>query len=121
MDSMAASPVTPAQDQALIFLTILGMLAVTYLPRFLPALVLSTRRLPDGVARWLSYVPTAVLSALLAQSIAAPQGTVWLGLDNLFLPIGVSMVIFGWATKSFFAPVACGLVCVAVARALGLG
>ncbi|MGE4554364.1 MAG: AzlD domain-containing protein [Desulfovibrionaceae bacterium] len=94
---------------------------MTYLPRFLPALALSTRRLPDGVARWLSYVPTAVLSALLAQSIAAPAGAVWLRLDNLFLVVGLPTLAFGWVTKNFFGTVAFGLACVAGARALGLG
>ncbi|HEY3315216.1 MAG TPA: AzlD domain-containing protein, partial [Bacillota bacterium] len=43
-----------------------GMALVTYLPRMLPLVVLSRFKLPPAVLRWLSFVPVAVLSALLA-------------------------------------------------------
>ena len=49
-------------EQEIVFLTLLGMLAVTYVPRVLPVLMLSSRRLPPAVVAWLRYVPVAVLA-----------------------------------------------------------
>ena len=48
-----------------IVIAILLMTAVTYLPRSLPLLFLSGRKLPAGLQIWLSYIPAAVLAALL--------------------------------------------------------
>lgn len=46
-------------------LLLVGMGAVTYIPRWLPLWVLSGRRLPRWFLDWLSLIPVAVLSALL--------------------------------------------------------
>jgi branched-subunit amino acid transport protein len=45
---------------------ILACAAVTAVPRVLPLLVLSRLRLPQWLLDWLSYVPVAVLAALLS-------------------------------------------------------
>ena len=55
-------------NQTTVFWTIVGMGIVTYLPRLLPLLILSGQNgardaLPPWVARWLGYVPAAVLSS----------------------------------------------------------
>lgn len=47
----------------------LGMAVVTYLPRMLPLVVLSRFQLPPVLLRWLSYIPVAVLAALLAPDL----------------------------------------------------
>ena len=46
----------------MIFVAILGMLAVTYVPRVIPVLLLSSKKLPQVLVRWLSYVPVTVLA-----------------------------------------------------------
>jgi len=56
-------------DQTAIFLTILGMGAVTYLPRLLPVLLLSSKKLPSWVVAWLRFIPVAVLAAMLLPSL----------------------------------------------------
>jgi branched-subunit amino acid transport protein len=68
-----------------IVLTILGMMLVTYIPRLLPVWALSTRTLPPLIKTWLSYVPVAVLAAMLLPSIVIVDGRVSLQPDNLFL------------------------------------
>ena len=50
--------------ERLIFI-FLGMWAVTYFPRLLPLIALSRIRLPDRLMVWLSYLPVAILSALI--------------------------------------------------------
>lgn len=54
-------------------LLLLGMGAVTYLPRYLPLAVLADRPLPAWFRHWLGYVPPAILAALVAQELV-PSG-----------------------------------------------
>ena len=108
-------------DQNLITLTILGMAAVTWPPRFLPALFLANRQLNQPVQNWLSHVPTAIMAALVAPSILAPAGSMELTTGNLFLWVSLPTFACAMVTKNFFATVAVGIVAMAGARFLGLG
>jgi branched-subunit amino acid transport protein len=102
--------------QDIVFLTLLGMLAVTYLPRALPVLALSSRRLPPVVVAWLRQVPVAVLAAMLFPELLVQEGQIDLGLDSLFLWAAVPAFLVAWRRRSFFATVIVGIVVVAVAR-----
>ncbi|MEQ8964748.1 MAG: AzlD domain-containing protein [Azospirillaceae bacterium] len=103
-------------DQHAVFLIILGMTAVTYLPRLLPALLLSSRRLPRPVEIWLGYVPAAVLAAMLAPTLVLRDGAIALGFDNLFLWAAVPTTLVAIATRSLFATVLAGMAVVAATR-----
>ncbi|MFV0439269.1 MAG: AzlD domain-containing protein [Desulfopila sp.] len=103
-------------DQASVFLTIVGMGLVTYLPRLLPMLLLSRRRLAPWIGRWLAFVPATVLAALLAPGLVCPEGTLAIRVDNLFLLAAIPTFFVAWRWKSFFATIAAGMVVVAVAR-----
>jgi branched-subunit amino acid transport protein len=92
------------------------MQAVTYLPRVLPLLALSSRRLPAVVVAWLRQVPVAVLAAMLFPALFVREGRVDLGLDNLFLWAAVPAFLVAWRRRSFFGTVIVGIVVVAVAR-----
>ncbi|MBA2133362.1 AzlD domain-containing protein [Capillibacterium thermochitinicola] len=50
-------------------LLVLGMAAVTYLPRLLPMLLLSTDKLPPVLKRFFDFVPYAVLTTLIFPEI----------------------------------------------------
>ena len=52
----------------------LGMWAVTYFPRLLPLAVLSRVRLPRRLMIWLSYLPVAILSALIFPGALIREG-----------------------------------------------
>lgn len=103
-------------DERLIFLTICGMGAVTYLPRVLPMLLLASRGMPTIVVRWLSFIPATVLAALLAPGLVCPDGQLSLGTHNIFLWVAVPTFIVAWRFKSFFGTVATGMVLVALWR-----
>jgi len=105
-------------DERSLILTLFGMMLVTYVPRALPALALSQRPLPPALARWLSYVPAAVLSALLFPALLAPQARLDISLDNTFLLVAVPTFLLCWKTRSFFGTVATGMALVALARLL---
>jgi branched-subunit amino acid transport protein len=103
-------------DQTLFFLTILGMMLVTYLPRLLPVWLLATRKLPDVVITWLRYVPAAVLSALLLPAILVEGGRLHLAWNNLYLLAFIPTLLVAWKTRSMFGAVVVGMALVALAR-----
>ena len=53
-------------------LLVLGMAVVTYLPRLLPMLLLSTDKLPSFLKRFFDFVPYAVLTTLIFPEILFP-------------------------------------------------
>ncbi|MCU0522282.1 MAG: AzlD domain-containing protein [Anaerolineae bacterium] len=109
-------------DQTTVFLTIVGMLAVTYLPRVLPLWLFSSRSLPPLVIAWLRYVPVAVLAAMVLPSLVLAEDRITLGGDNLFFWAAFPTFIVAWRTKSLFAAVLVGMGVVAGARAvIGIG
>ena len=105
----------------MIFLTIAGMAAVTYGPRAIPMLALASRSLPAPLARWLSYVPTAVLSAMLFPALILKDKSLDISLDNVFLLAAIPAFVLAWRTRSFFGTVALGMALVAAARFFGGG
>ena len=103
-------------DQQTLFLTILGMAAVTYVPRVLPLLTLARRNLPEAVARWPSFIPAAVLAAMLLPALTLTDQGLDLSEKNVFLWAALPCFLTGWKTKSAAATVAVGMVCVAAGR-----
>jgi branched-subunit amino acid transport protein len=105
-------------DQRIIFLTIIGMLVVTYLPRLLPLWLFSSRSLSPLVVTWLRYVPAAVLAAMLFPSLVLTNGKLTPGGHNLFFWAAIPTFLVAWKTKSLFAAVLTGMVIVAGVRAV---
>jgi branched-subunit amino acid transport protein len=105
-------------DQRTVFLTILGMAAVTYVPRLLPIWLLSSRDLPRWLVIWLRNVPVAVLAAMLFPAIATQGGELHLSVDNLFLLAAFPTLLVAWRTRSLFGSVIAGILIVALARLL---
>jgi len=103
-------------DQRTVFLTILGMAAVTYLPRLLPTWLLSSRDLPRWLVLWLRNVPVAVLAAMLFPALATRSGQIHIGPRNLFLLAAFPTLLVAWKTRSLFGSVIVGVVVVALAR-----
>lgn len=103
-------------DQTLIFLTILGMLVVTYLPRVLPMWILSSISLPRIVVTWLQYVPVAVLAAMLFPAVLVQDQQVTLSIKNVFFWAAFPTIVVAWKTRSFFGAVVVGMAIVAMAR-----
>lgn len=89
---------------------IVGMLFVTFIPRFFPLMFLSNKNLPDKVIKWLSFIPAAVLSALLAPSILLKNGGIYLSLENTALLAFVPTLVLAYKTRNIFYTVSGGLV-----------
>ena len=103
-------------DEKIVFLTIVGMTLVTYIPRAVPVLILASRTLPEPMVRWLSFVPTAVLSAMLFPALLLKDTAFDFSLENFFLWASIPAFLLAWRTKSFFGTVALGMVLVAAGR-----
>lgn len=71
-----------------IVLTILCMATATYFTRFASPLLLGRTGVPRWLSRLLKHVPTAILTALIAPALFAPQGFVEIGPANHYLIAG---------------------------------
>ncbi len=96
-------------DQELIFYTMLGMAAVTYMPRMLPIMFLASRSMPDYLIKWLSYVPISVLSAMLLPELIIKNNEIDFSLDNIFLLTAIPTILVGWLTRSLYLTVFTGM------------
>ncbi|MEF2230283.1 MAG: AzlD domain-containing protein [Pseudodesulfovibrio sp.] len=105
-------------DEKVVLTTILGMTLATCVPRIAPMVALASRTLPGPVIRWLSYVPTAVLSAMLLPALLLDDGAFDFSGANYFLWASIPAILLAWRTRSFFGTVALGMGLVALGRYL---
>jgi len=103
-------------DQKIVFFTLIGMALVTFIPRIMPLILLSSRQLPQAVVIWLRYVPAAVLAAMLFPALMLRDGKLDLGFGNPFLWAALPAFFIAWKTKSFFGTVVTGIFLVALWR-----
>ena len=75
-------------------------------------------RLPKGLERALTFVPAAVLAAIVAPAFFYPEDTFDLSLDNAFLIAGVCAWFTAWRSKSTLLTVAVGMAALWGYRAL---
>lgn len=93
------------------------MALVTFLPRVIPILTLSRRSLPEPVERWLSYVPVAVLSALLAPALFMVEGEINLAFSgNPALWVSIPVLITAILSRNLFITVLAGMFLIALVR-----
>lgn len=97
---------------------IAGMALVTVVPRVLPLVLLSRLRLPDWLLRWLSYVPVAVLAALLAREVLLSGSRVVLPPESLGLLAAVPAFAVAIWTRSLMGTVVAGIAAMALLRYL---
>ncbi|WP_321371822.1 AzlD domain-containing protein [uncultured Desulfuromusa sp.] len=86
-----------------------GMGLVTYLPRALPLIYLAHKKLPPGLTDWLSLIPVAVLSALLAPSLFIETADRSLSLGKTEFIVAIPTLIFALKTRSLGGTVLVGM------------
>ncbi len=99
---------------------LITMMIGTLVPRLLPMGLLAKRTISKNVQIWLSYVPVAILSALLAPEIFMKNGSLWLAKENLFLLAFLPVIIAAYFTKNLFATLLIGMILVAGMRYFGM-
>jgi branched-subunit amino acid transport protein len=92
-----------------VVITLVGMGIVTYLTRALFIFGMKGDTLPPFVIRWLSYVPVAVLAAIICPMIAAPKKHLDLTYGNPYLLAGIVATVIALATKNLILTVIGGM------------
>ena len=90
-------------------LLLLGMGAVTFLPRWLPFLLFSRNRVPDWLYQWLELIPVAILSALLLPELITHGEPRRLDLLQPGLLAAVPTLLSALKTRSLAATVIVGM------------
>jgi branched-subunit amino acid transport protein len=113
--------VNPEVSSTTIWVVIVGMAVLNFAVRFPPIAVVSRLDLPAPVMRWLSFVPIAVMGALVTSEVLRPEG-VWsnpLTGPSLYAAL-LTAVVFRM-TRSFLGATVSGMLAyVVLQRALPL-
>jgi len=99
------------------WLMIIGMMVVTFLPRYLPLALAGRFNIPPLLRRALEFVPIAVLTGIIAQASLIHNGEFHLSFDNAYLYGLIAAGITAWFTKHTFKTVVVGLIAYAIAFA----
>jgi branched-subunit amino acid transport protein len=89
-------------------LTVLGMGLVTYLPRWLPLVLLPQRDIAETLKEWLGFIPACILSALVAPAIFLDSTGNLQVLQARFLA-AIPTIIFALKTRSLGGTVIVGM------------
>ncbi|NLB87872.1 MAG: AzlD domain-containing protein [Syntrophomonadaceae bacterium] len=92
-----------------IWIMIIGISIVSLLPRILPVALLSRFEFPKLLNKWLSLVGPAVLGALTAVSIIAPEGEIFLSVKNKYLWAFIPTFIVAVKTRSLLYSLLVGI------------
>lgn len=91
-------------------LLIAGMVAVTFLPRYLPFLLASRLKLPHSIEQALNYVPIAVLTIIVVQTSLFKNGQLALSFDNPYIDASIVAFFTALLQKRLFVTIAVGLI-----------
>ncbi|WNS45449.1 AzlD domain-containing protein [Paenibacillus sp. MMS20-IR301] len=101
-----------------IFFIILGAALVTFIPRVLPLMLLSRITIPEWGMRWLSYVPIAVMAALVAQELFVTDGKFAVLSTNVELIAALPAFWVAVKTRSLLGTVVVGILALMLLRLL---
>ncbi len=92
------------------WLTILGMVAVTYSVRLSVIALLGDAALSPAVRCALRYVPPAALSAIVFPAVFMPGGSLDLSPGNTHLVAGAVAAVVAWRARSTVLSIAVGMI-----------
>lgn len=97
-----------------IWIMIIGISIVSLLPRILPVAILSRFEFPALFNKWLTFIGPAVLGALTAVSIFAPEGEIFLSIKNKYLWAFIPTFLVAMKTRSLFYTLLTGILAMAL-------
>ena len=87
---------------------LLGMAAVTFLPRFIPLALFTRWSLPERITRALHFMPTAIMAAIVFPILlSSPEGK--LTFEPRLLLSALPVFLVAWRTKNLWASVVIGM------------
>lgn len=96
-----------------IIITILGAAIVTYLTRF-PLMILSEKKIPPALIKYLSFIAPAVLTALIAPMIFIKQCRVDISLSNNYFIAAIVTALASYFSKNMLVSLIAGICSVAL-------
>jgi branched-subunit amino acid transport protein len=100
------------------WLVILGMMLVTFLPRYGTLAILGRVEMPKAVFGALKFVPPAVLSAIILPAMVLKDGQFHIALDNSYLMAGVFSAVVAWRTRNLMLTIVLGMGAFLIYRAV---
>ena len=102
-------------------LLILGMFLVTFSVRYVLFGVAGKVCFPPWLTTGLSFVPPAVLTAIIVPAVLLPRGELWLRADNPWLLAGVFAALVSFWRRDLLTTIVAGMLCFMLLRfAFGL-
>jgi branched-subunit amino acid transport protein len=99
-----------------VYLIVVAMAVVTFLPRVIPLGFFAGKKMPEWLVSWLKFVPISVLSAMLILDLAWKDDALALTPSNLLLPASALAFLVAIRTKNLFATVSAGMAALALLR-----
>ena len=96
------------------WLLIIGMMLVTFIPRYLPIALAGRFRIHPLLRRALEFVPIAVLTAIISQASLIHDGKLDVAFDNPYIYGLIAAGITAWISKNTFITIIVGLICYAI-------
>lgn len=96
-----------------LWVMIIGVSLVSLLPRILPIAWFSRFEFPPLLKKWLTFVAPAVLGALTALSILAPDGEINLSVTNIYIWAFIPTFWTALKTKNLFYTLLVGILSMA--------
>ncbi len=93
-----------------IWILIMGMAIVTYLPRMMPLLIFSKNNLPPWLESWLKYIPVGIFSALVFPGIFIRNQTFSMTINNIELISSIFVFAIALKTRSLGLSVIVGII-----------
>jgi branched-subunit amino acid transport protein len=103
------SPAGSEPPALIIWTIIIGIGLITFAIRFVPIALLSRLELPIWLKRALTYVPPAVMTAIITPSLFFPGGTPTIALDAPRLVAATLAAVVAWRTQSVLWTVILGM------------
>lgn len=92
-----------------ILLAIVASAAVTALMRVVPVLLLSRFRMPPALQQWLSFIPAAIMAAIITAELLGKPALTSSGISVSLLAAAAATLV-GIISRSLFATVIAGMV-----------
>ena len=91
------------------WILIAGMMALTFIPRYIPMALASRFPIPPLLGDTLEFVPIAVLTAIIAQATLVHDGQIHFAIDNAYIYGAVTAAVVAQISKHLFFTIAAGI------------
>lgn len=103
-----------------VVITIAAMAAATFFTRFASPAMLGGSGISPRLKRFLKHVPTAILTALIAPALFAPQGYIELSTGNSYLIAGTVAALLAYFRQPPIVTMGGGMVTMLAIRSFAI-